>query len=321
LGKNGAKFKEEILAQPEVVAASYSNRLPPNINWQYLFRPIGTSKDYILNVYEVDHDHLKTMRFAMVKGRFFSKEFKGDTSAVILNETAARYMKLENIHDQKVFTEFGDPKGTVREVIGIIHDFNFQSLRDSIQPVALVLGNEPNYEMAIRIRKGEEEKALAKIRDLWSKHATGAPYDFTFLDKNFEEKLGREKKIGILFMVFTFLAIFIACLGLFGLATFTAEQRTKEIGIRKVLGASVENIVAMLNIDFLKLVLIANLIAAPITGWLMTKWLQQFAYHTTLPWYSFVLSFIGTSLIAFLSVSSRAIRAAQGDPVNSLRDE
>jgi putative ABC transport system permease protein len=321
LGAKGPAFKKELLQQPGIASASYSNRLPPNVNWQYVFRPLKTSKDYIINVYEVDHDHLKTMKYSMVKGRFFSRDFPDDSLAVILNETAAKYMRLENIHDEKVFTEFGAPKGTTREIIGIIHDFNFQSLKDSIQPVALVLGKEPNWEMAIRLKKGEEQKALENIRALWSRHAPDAPYEYTFLHKNFEEKLSTEKKIGLLFLLFTLLAIFIACLGLFGLATFTAEQRIKEIGIRKVMGASVQNIVAMLNKDFLKLVLIANVIAWPVTGWLMMKWLEQFAYHTTLPWWSFLVAGLATVVIAFLSVSSRALRAAKEDPVNSLRDE
>jgi putative ABC transport system permease protein len=322
LGSHGDEFKKELLQQPEIVSASYSNRLPPNVNWQYIFRPLKTQKNYILNVYEVDHDHLKTMRYSMVKGRFFSRDFPGDTMAVILNETAAKHMDMENIHDQKLFTEFGSPGGTTREVIGVIHDFNFQSLKDSIQPVALVLGREPNWEMAIRLKKGEENKALAKIHELWQKHAPDAPYDYTFLDKNFEAKLGTEKKIGLLFLIFTILAIFIACLGLFGLATFTAELRTKEIGIRKVMGASVQNIVAMLNKDFLKLVLIANVLAWPVTGWLMHQWLERhFAFHTPLPWWAFLVSGIVTVIIAFFSVSSRAFRAARGNPVNSLRDE
>jgi putative ABC transport system permease protein len=321
LGSHGVEFKKELLQQPEIVSASYSNRLPPNVNWQYVFRPLKTQKNYVINVYEVDHDHLKTMRYSMVKGRFFSRDFPGDSMAVILNETAAKYMALENIHNEKIFTEFGDPDGTTREVIGIIHDFNFQSLKDSIQPVALVLGTEPNWEMAIRLKKGAEENALNKIQGLWMKHAPDAPYDYTFIDKNFEAKLATERKIGLLFLLFTLLAIFIACLGLFGLATFTAELRTKEIGIRKVMGASVHNIVAMLNKDFLKLVLIANLIAWPVTGWLMQQWLEQFAYHTHLPWWAFLLSGLTTVVIAFLSVSSRALRAARGNPVNSLRDE
>jgi putative ABC transport system permease protein len=321
LGDNGAAFKKELLQQPGIASASYSNRLPPNVNWQYVFRPLNSSKEYIINVYEVDHDHLKTMKYSMVKGRFFSRDFPADSMAVILNETAAKYMRLENIHNEKVFTEFGAPKGTTREVIGIIHDFNFQSLKDSIQPVALVVGREPNWEMAIRLKKGEEQKALENIKSLWSKHAPDAPFEYTFLHTNFEEKLSTEKKIGFLFLLFTFLAIFIACLGLFGLATFTAEQRIKEIGIRKVMGASVQNIVAMLNKDFLKLVFIANVIAWPVTGWLMLRWLEQFAYHTTLPWWSFPVAGLATIVIAFFSVSSRAVRAAKGDPVNSLRDE
>jgi putative ABC transport system permease protein len=321
LGANGIRFKKELTKQTGIAAASYSNRLPPNIDWQYIFRPMTSKKDFILNVYEVDYDHLKTMKYAMVKGRFFSKEFPSDSMAVILNETAANTLGLQNIHDAKLFTEFGHPKGTTREVIGIVKDFNFHSTKVPIEPIAMVLGSEPNWEMAIRLKKGEEDIGLDNVKKLWAKHAPEAPFEFTFLDRNFDAKLYTEKRIGILFLLFTVLAILIACLGLFGLATFTAEQRIKEIGIRKVLGASVQNIVLMLNRDFLRLVLVANLLAAPVAGWLMHRWLSQFAYHIPLPWWIFIVAAAITFLIAFISVSSRALRAAKGDPVNSLRDE
>lgn len=322
LRAEGKQFKAALLKDNAIISASYSNRLPPNIDWQYIFRQSNSTKPFLLNVYEVDHDHLQTMRYTMVKGRFFSRDYPTDSLSVIFNETAAKRMGITQVHEQEVFTEFGPPPGTNRRVIGIIHDFNFQSLKDSIQPAALVLGNEPNWEMAIRLRQGKEEQAIERIRALWKRYAPDAPFEYTFLDDNFAEKLGTERRIGILFLIFTILAIFIACLGLFGLATFTAEQRTKEIGIRKVLGATVEDIVFMLNMDFLKLVLVANLIAWPVTGWLMSRWLNdQFAYHIGLAWWIFVLSGVVTALIAFMSVSTRAVRAAQGDPVNSLRDE
>lgn len=321
LKDNGVAFKQELLKQPEVVAASYSNRLPPNINWQYHFRPTNTKTDYLFNVYEVDYDHLKTMGYSLVKGRFFSRDFPADSLAVIINETAAKVLKWDHIHDRKLFSEYGDHNGTVREVIGVIRDFNFQSVKEPIQPIALVLGKEPNWEMAVRVKDGQEYDAIGRIRELWTKHAPDAAFEFSFLDSNFERQLETEKQIGMLFLFFTLLAIFIACLGLFGLATFTAELRIKEIGVRKVLGASVENIVVMLNRDFLKLVLIANLIAWPVSACLMFIWLEQFAYHILLPWWVFLAAGAITVLIAFVSVSARAVRAAIGDPVNSLRDE
>jgi putative ABC transport system permease protein len=321
LGKNGVAFKDALLKQPEILSASYSNRLPPNIDWQYIFRPQSDSRDYLLNVYEVDYDHLKAMRYSMVKGRFFSPDFPIDTSTVILNETAAKRMKITSIHNQVLTTDYGSAPGNKREIVGIIHDFNYQSLRDSIQPIALVLGRQPNWEMAIRVKEGQQEQAIERVRTLWKKFAPNAPFEYAFLDSNFEEKMETERKIGLLFLLFTVLAILIACLGLLGLATFISEQRTKEIGIRKVLGATTQGLVALLNRDFIRLVLLANVLAWPVVGLLLKLWLGQFAYHITIPWWVFPVSGMATLLIAFLSVSVQAIRAAQGNPVDSLRNE
>ncbi|HYF68546.1 MAG TPA: ABC transporter permease [Ohtaekwangia sp.] len=321
LGKHGDEFKKALLKQPEIVAASYSNRLPPNVDWQYLFRSVGSSKDFLVNVYEVDYEHLKTMKYAMVTGRFFSPDFPSDSVAVILNETAARRMNVKGLHDQKLDTDYGNPSSRTREIIGIIQDFNFQSLQDSIHPIALVLGPQPNWEMAIRYENGKAEQALKTIQTLWKKWAPTAPFEYNFVERNFDRKMTTIKKIGLLFLLFTILAILIACLGLFGLATFTTEQRIKEIGIRKVMGASVNMIVLLLNKEFIKLVVLANLIAWPVVGWLLTAWLNQFAYHITIPWWVFLTSGLLTIIIAFLSVSAQAIRAARENPVNSLRNE
>jgi len=320
LGNNGKVFKDELLKNPAIVSASYSNRLPPNIDWRSVFTTTNPKKDYILAVYEMDYDHVKTMQYKMAAGRFFSPDFPADTASIVLNETAAEKLGFTRMEQQKLRTLYGNTT-VEREVIGILHDFNFQSLRDTIQPMAVVLGAEPNWEMAIRIRNENQETTLEFIHTLWKKYSPNAPFEYTFLDKNFAAKHNTERRIGILFSGFTILAIVIACLGLFGLATFTAEQRTKEIGIRKVLGATEGNIVNLLNRDFLRLVLVANLIAWPITWWLMNSWLTQFAYHVRQPWWVFVIAGLVTFLIALLAVSLRAFKAAQGNPVNSLRDE
>lgn len=318
---NGEAFKQSLLSDESIVAASYCNRLPPNVNWQYHFRPEKTQKDFLFNVYEVDHDHLETMKYSMARGRFFSRDYPSDTAAVILNETAASLLGIAHVDGQRLYSEYGEHQTPLRQVIGIIKDFNFQSVRDSIQPVAIVLGKEPNWEMAIRVKSGQERRALNHLQSLWKKYAPDAPFDYSYLHSNFEEKHHTEKRVAVLFLLLTGLAILIACLGLFGLATFTTEQRTKEIGIRKVLGASVEKILFLLNKDFLKLVGAGNLIAWPAAAWLMTLWLNQFAYHIVIPWWIFPATGVLTCLIAFVSVSSRAFSAAKGDPVNSLRDE
>jgi putative ABC transport system permease protein len=321
LRKNGKAFKEALLKQDGIVAASYCNRVPPHITWQYNFRPTHAQQDYILYVYEMDYDHLSTLHLSMVKGRFFSPDFPGDTSAVILNEKAVEKLQLTHAGEQHLFTDYGDEHGTEREVIGVMKDFNFQSLRDSIQPMAIVLSRQPNWEMVIRLKGENQEKTLQTIYALWKKFAPDAPFEYSFVDKNFDDSLKTEKKIGLLFILFTTLAILIACLGLFGLATFMAEQRTKEIGVRKVVGASTSNIVRMLNRDFLKLVAIANLFAWPCSAWILYQWLSQFAYHTSIPWWAYSVAGLASLFIAFIAVSVQAWRAANGNPVNSLRDE
>lgn len=321
LGGYGKSFKEELLKHPEIVAASYCNRLPPNVEWQSAFRHEGEEKDFLLAVYEMDYDHLKTMGYTLADGRFFSRETKTDSLKLLLNEKAAAQLKLENFAGKTLFSGYDQPGGRMREVIGIVRDFNFQSLKDPIQPMAIILGREPNWEMAIRVKAESLEPSIALIRGLWQKYAPEAPFEYTLVDRNFEGKLQTEKRIGLLFMVFTVLAIFIACLGLFGLATFTADQQRKAIGIRKVLGASVANIIRMLNRDFLKLVVIANLLAWPFTWWIMDRWLKQFAYHSPMPWWVFLLAGFITLFIAFFSVSFQALKAASGNPVNSLRNE
>lgn len=320
LGKNGRAFKDELLRYPEVSSASYANRLPPNVDWQSVFREADSTREYFMAVYEMDADHLETMRYTMAAGRFFSSVTPSDTNTIILNETAAKSLHMKNFAGKKIVTNY-DRDGRQREVIGIIKDFNFQSFKVPVQPLAVVMGPEPNWEMAIRITKGNADMKLDLIRNFWKKYAPEAPFEYTFLDKNFESKHRMEKRLGQISAVFTALVIFIACLGLFGLAAFTAEQRTKEIGIRKVLGASVNDVVIMINRDFLKPVLWANLIAWPLAGWIMYIWLQQFAYRITFPWWVFFLAGLSTVMIALVSISLQARRAARGNPVKSLRNE
>lgn len=321
LKKNATDFKRELLTHEGVIAASFCNRLPPNIDWQDVFSTNKPSKDYMLAVYEMDYDHLKTMHYKMTMGRFFSPEFPSDSTAIILNEQAVEKMGIKHVGEQRIFSAYGSTRGIGREIIGVMQDFNFQSLKNPIQPMAIVLGRTPNWEMAIRIKDGSHHEVIQHLKKLWKKYAPDAPFEYTYVDQNFQAKHDLEKQTGLLFFLFTVLAIVIACLGLFGLATFTAEQRTKEIGIRKVVGATTQSIVFMLNKDFLKLVLIANLLAWPVTWWLMDQWLGQFAYHTSLKWWMFAVAGLSTVLIAFLSVSFQAIRAGHGNPVNSLRDE
>ncbi|MBL0740183.1 ABC transporter permease [Chryseolinea lacunae] len=320
LRKNGITFKRELMSYPEISSASYANRLPPQVDWQSVFRPVDSKTEYLLAVYEMDADHLETMRYTLAEGRFFSSQIASDSNAIILNQTAAKKLGWEKFKGKKLVTNY-DHDGRAREVIGILQDFNFQSLKEPVQPLAVVLGPEPNWEMAIRITKENTEEKLALIRTFWKKYAPDAPFEYVFLDKNFEAKQAAERKLGTIFFLFTSLAIFIACLGLLGLASFKAEQATKEIGIRKVMGATVNDIVLMMNRDFLKLVVAANVLAWPVAAWAVYVWLNQFAYRISFPWLAFLLAGVISFVIAFAAVGYQAGRAARGNPVKSLRNE
>lgn len=319
LGSNAESFKFEISKIPGVVSASFCNRLPPKMDWQSLFRVVGSKQDHLITVYEMDYDHLTTMGYTMKEGRFFSPTVGTDSTAVILNETAIKKMKLAGALDRSVVTEYDQVANLERRVIGVMHDFNFQSLHEEIQPLAIILGRSPNWEMAIRIEDTNREITLELIRESWKKHAPGAPFEYSFLDENFEILQKSEVNVASLFLLFTLLAISIACLGLFGLATFATEQRTKEIGIRKVLGATIVNLGVMLNIDFMRLVLLANLLAWPFAWWMMTLWLGQFAYHINFQWWFLVVAGAITVSIALISVSYQVVKVTLNNPVESLR--
>lgn len=320
LHDNGKAFKRELMQFPGISSASYSNRLPPNVEWKSVFRETDSTREYFMSVYEMDADHLETMRYSMVKGRFFSAVQPHDTVTIILNETAARALHMEDFDGRTIETNY-DHDGRKRRVIGIMRDFNFLSFREPVQPLAIVLGPEPNWEMAIRVTRGNTAEKVSLIESFWKKHAPNSPFEYTFLDRNFVAKHNSEQRLGTLSAVFSGLVILIACLGLFGLASFTAEQRTKEIGIRKVMGASVNEIVIMINKDFLRPVIFANVVAWPVAAWLMYLWIRQFAYHIGFPWWVFVVATMLSLIIAFVSVSLQSRKAAIGNPVESLRNE
>lgn len=319
LGKNAAAFKDELLQQPDIVSASYASRLPPKVDWQALVRPEGTSRDFLVNVYEVDHDHLETMGYTLVRGRFFSRELPYDTLAVVLNETAAKTLNIEGV--ESVITYDAGPGTRMRNIIGIVRDFNFQSLRDSISPVAFLLADIPGWEMAIRLTPGDTERKIETIGSIFKKYSGGAPFEYSLVEENFALESSSERKMGLLFTLLTCIAIFIACFGLLGLSAFSVEQRTKEIGIRKALGASVNQILALLNADFLRLVVIAILLSWPVAWWFMRRWLEEFAYRVSIGWWIFLVSALLTITIAIVAVSLQAYGAAVGKPVDTLRND
>lgn len=316
-------FKQEMASLPGVVSCSFANRLPPNIDWQSVFRIAETEKDHLLSVYEMDGDHLKTMGYVMAAGRYFSPTDPNDKETIILNQTAARQLGVPLPLGDSVFisSTYDSKPGARRRLIGVMKDFNFKSLKEPIQPLAIVLSREPNWEMAIRIQPDNREETIKRIQTVWKKYAPNAPFELTFVEDNFNATYQREARVGSVFLIFTILAIFIACLGVFGLAIYMAEQRTKEIGIRKVLGATSWDVVQLLTIDFAKLILIAFLIAAPLSWWILDWWLDQFAYHINIPVYALIMSAFLALVLALASASHRAIKAALSNPVDSLRTE
>jgi putative ABC transport system permease protein len=272
----------------------------------------------------VDENYLQTLGIKPLAGRLFSKEFIGDTIArVILNESAIKQIGFTSPEDAIGKNVMMDWQGkTMRlEVIAVVNDFHFQGLHTPIEPYGFQL-SDGNYSYLIAHAQTKDIAAtLGSVESAFHKLNPNEPFEYTFLDEDFAKNYAADEKLSAIVGYFTIIAIFISCLGLFGLATFSAEQRIKEIGVRKVLGASVTSIVTLLSTDFLKLVIIAIMIASPIAWWAMNKWLQDFAYRTSIGWWIFIIAGLGALIIALITISFQAIRAAVSNPVKSLRTE
>jgi putative ABC transport system permease protein len=331
LGKNEDNFKNAVLALPEVTNATVSTNLPasqkffdddytPETTGDNVNRP---DKNLSISSYIVDDSFVPTLKLQVLSGRNFSKSFN-DSASVILNETAAKKAGWKNPIGKHLVYPGGN--NTKFEVIGIVKDFNATSLHDDIMPWALFYTTSKTYTMntsfvSVRLKPGDYSKAVDKIQAVWKTFMPDNPFEYNFLDQQYDALYKTDQTIGKVFTVFTFLSITVACLGLLGLAMYTAERRTKEIGIRKVLGASVQNVVGMLSKDFLKLVLIASVIAFPVAWYAMNNWLQDFAYKTDISWWVFALSTGIVTAIALITISFQSIKAAMGNPVESLRSE
>ena len=262
-----------------------------------------------------DKDLIPTMRIKLLEGQNFSGT-PADSSHFIINETAAKKMGLKNSIGQQI--SFHDHKGTI---IGVVKDFNFQSLKEKITPlIFFTFWNNRNI-LYVRTTGANAQQAIAVAKAQYKKYAGDSPFGYHFLDQSFDEHYKTDQRAGTLFNVFAGIAIFISCLGLFGLATYTAQVKVKEIGIRKVLGASVGNIVKLISTDFIKLVFIAIVIAVPVAWWAMNKWLEDFAYKISISWWIFALAGMLAIIIALLTVSFQAVKAALANPVKSLRSE
>ncbi|HTI10235.1 MAG TPA: ABC transporter permease [Puia sp.] len=270
----------------------------------------------------VDESLLQTLQIQPIAGRLFSPEFPGDTASnVILNEEAVNKMGFsspEAAIGQNAVLEF-QGQSYSNKIVGVVKDFHFQDLHVPITGYAFYLNNKINYNYIIAHITGDAGELIRSVEKSWHKLNPNEPFMFSFLDEDFQKNYIAEDRLSAIVGYFTIVAILISCLGLFGLATFSTEQRLKEIGVRKVLGASVTNVVTLLSKDFLKLVLIAVVIASPVAWWVMNKWLQAFAYRIHIDWRVFVITTLTALTIAFVTIGLQVIKAAVANPVKSLR--
>lgn len=327
LGSHAVAFKNEVLKMPGVTAGTMSGSLPTdrifNNNAFSKDASMNASQAVLLNNWNVDADLIPALGMTMAAGRNFSPQMPTDTSAVIINKTAAKMLGYADPLNKKLYQYgSGNHPPTVYTIIGVVNDFNAGSLHFKTQPVLFNLATD-NNDMAFRIHTRDIPGLISIVKNKYHAMAgmAGQPFVYSFMDDDFNRLYKADQQTGRIFISFALLSILIACLGLFGLVTYAAEQRTKEIGIRKVLGASVRGIVALLSRDFLKLVFIAIIIGSPLAWIGMNKWLQNFAYRIHIGWWMFVAAGVLAMLIAMITVSWQAVRAAVANPVESLRME
>lgn len=269
-----------------------------------------------MSIYHIDEAYIPTMGMELMACRNFSRDFGSDSTTAIINESAVKSLGLGKDPLDKSFVIITGDR-TPRTVIGVVKDFHFRSLHQTIEP--LVMLNQVYGGLIVKARTSEMAELVQNLEEKWNTYGSVEPFEYTLLDEAYRQTYLTEQKMGTLLNIFALLTIFVACLGLFGLVTFTVDQRFKEIGIRKVLGSSVVQVVSMLTKNFLRLVLISILIAFPLGNYFMEKWLQDFAYRIEMGWWGFVLTGIITVAIAFSTICYRSVRAALANPVKSPR--
>lgn len=327
LGTQAKAFKEDVLKINGVQSATMTGFLPTN-DWRsdspvFPDATLDQKKAVSVQTWYVDENYIPTLGMQITKGRNFSKQFLTDSTGLIINEAAAKLLGfadpinkplyyLNSINDEK--------KTTAYHIVGVVKNFNFNSLREQVTPLALFL-SEQKSKIAIRINTKNIPRLISQVENKYKTMAPGQPFSYSFMDDDFNNLYSAEQRTGKISITFSILAILIACLGLFGLVTYAAEQRIKEIGIRKVLGASIANIVAMLSKDFLVLVIISAFIAFPLAWLAMDRWLRDFAYRVNISWWIFAMAGLLALFIALATVSFQAIKAAIANPVKSLRTE
>ena len=319
-----ATYKAELLKSAGVQSATVSNFLPVNssrADQSFSKSPVMTSTNgFNMQTWYVDEDYLNTLGMKLLKGRDFFKASVSDSNSVIINETCAAVLGYAEPVGKQIYTSYNQNSAKAFTIIGVVKDFNFSSLKQTIGPLSFFYSKDP-ANISFRVNPADMKNFLAKSESLWKQLAPSMPFSFQFLDEAFAQMYQSEQRVGKIALLFAVLAILIASLGLFGLATFMAEQRMKEIGIRKVLGASVQRIVGLMTKEFAGLVCISFVIAIPVAWWAMNKWLGDFAFRTPLAWWMFALAALLALAIALFTVGVQAFRAAVINPVKSLKTE
>jgi len=329
---NAQPFKEQVLQLNAIENGTISGFIPVEGDWSWRshssFWKEGTdpSTDNTVNTqtWHVDHDYIPTFKMNLKAGRNFDRAFSTEQDAVILNEAAVKQFGLgQEPLGKKVHYFDGPPEASsirTATVIGVVEDFHFSSMKETIMPLALMLG-QTDGSICFRFHSANANEVIASIEGIWKKLAPGQPFHYSFLDEDFEHMYRAEQRLTSIFTIFAGLTIVIACLGLFALTAFTAEQRTREIGIRKVLGASVVSIVSLLSKEFGKLILIAISLATPVAWYLVNWWLNDYTYKVNIGWAVYVLAGLVALLVALATTSFQSVKAATSDPVKSLRSE
>jgi putative ABC transport system permease protein len=308
-------YLNDIRSLPFVKMAGVATHRPVD-DYDGMFVTSEDDKDHrkMINYSRVDHDFLKLMNYQVVSGRIFSQAFLSDSAAVVINEKAAAMLFNDNPLGKKI------DNGIAYTVIGVVKDFNFESLKNDIKPLAFFLDPHQRY-IHVRLHAGDFQQVITSLKHIWEKHSTDTPFSYSFLDETYDALYRQETQLGTLFTIFTGLALFIACLGLIGLAAYTAQQRKKEISVRKVLGASMPVIVRLLSMHFLKLVFISCVLAIPFGYFLISRWLDGFAFKTDVPVTLMVSGGVIVIVVAIAAVAYQSIRAGLTNPIDSLKQE
>ena len=329
IGPRATALKEEMLAYPGVVSASLSGFLPvPSNRARMIVAAEGDPEGQTappIGVWTVDHDYIATLGMSLVAGRDFARERGTDAEAVILNQAAVRHFHFDEPVGKKVVLSDFEPDGgkAVQRafvVIGVVRDFNYDSLRNAVEPMMLRLG-ETGSRLILRVRGEDIAGTIETLRRKWAAFAPGEPFEYGFLDERFDRMYESELRTGRIFGSFAGLAIFVGCLGLFGLAAYSAARRTREIGIHKVFGAGVPDVLGLLVREYLVLVAVANLIAWPVAYLMMSAWLRDFAYRTSIGWAWFLVTGAATLAAALVTVGVQSFKAASANPATTLRFE